>query len=63
MALHTPILVLLHIQKKPSSKKELSKELNKSEKAITKAITSLNKMGLIQYNQTDNVYEPKNSKK
>lgn len=63
MGLHTPILVLLHIIKKPSSKKEMAKELGKSEKSIAKAIGSLNKRGLVQYNQTDNVYEPKKNTK
>jgi len=59
---HTPILIYEEILSGNSNPDQICKSLEISEKSLRKAITRLYKKGLVQYNQTDNIYELKQNR-
>jgi predicted RNA-binding protein (virulence factor B family) len=59
---HISILVYEEILLGNSNPDGIRKYLNISERSFRKAITRLYKKSLVQYNQTDNIYELKKNR-
>jgi len=60
--LNIPIRIYKEISSGNSNPKQIYKSLGISEKSFRKALTRLYKRNLIQYNETDDIYELKQNR-